>query len=164
MLVSNSFTRDDNLLRRYYVGLTRAKNRLFIHTNTDYFEKLGADKYTIDQHQYPMPEEIVIQLSHRDVNLSFFKNRKKDVLSLRDGDALDFKDTVFYETEIGKSVAKLSSRMETTLSEWYQKGYQVKSATVRFIVAWRPKERPKDEPETAVLLPEMVLVRFPNKP
>lgn len=164
MLVSNSFTRDDNLLRRYYVGLTRAKNRLFIHTNTDYFEKLGADKYTIDHHQYPMPEEIVIQLSHRDVNLGFFKNRKKDVLSLRDGDALDFKDTVFYETEIGKSVAKLSSRMETTLSEWYQKGYQVKSATVRFVVAWRPKERPKDEPETAVLLPEMVLVRFPNRP
>ena len=139
--------------------MTRAKNRLFIHTNTDCFEGLGADQYIIDQHQYPMPEEIVLQLSHRDVNLGFFKSRKQDILSLRSGDTLDFKDTVFYETEIGKSVAKLSSRMETALSEWYNKGYQVKSASIRFIVAWRSKERPKDEPETAVLLPEMVLVR-----
>ena len=159
MLISDGFMRDDNLLRRYYVGMTRAKNRLFIHTNTDCFEGLGADQYIIDQHQYPMPEEIVLQLSHRDVNLGFFKSRKQDILSLRSGDTLDFKDTVFYETEIGKSVAKLSSRMETALSEWYNKGYQVKSASIRFIVAWRPKERPKDEPETAVLLPEMVLVR-----
>ena len=162
MLIADGFMRDDNLLRRYYVGVTRAKNRLFIHTNTDFFEGLGADQYLIDQHQYPMPEEIVLQLTHRDVNLGFFKTRKQDILSLRSGDTLDFRDTVFYETEIGKSVAKLSSKMETSLSEWYEKGYQVKSASVRFIVAWRPKDTPKDEPETAVLLPEMVLVRTHN--
>ena len=49
--------------------------------------------------------------------------------------------------------------MEKTLSDWYEKGYQLKSASVRFIVAWRPKNSSKDEPETAVLLPDMVLIR-----
>ena len=159
MLIADGFVRDDNLLRRYYVGMTRAKNRLFIHTNTNCFERLDVDQYMVDQHQYPMPEEIVLQLSHRDVNLGFFKSRKRDILSMRSGDKLNFNDTVFYETEIGKAVAKLSANMEKTLSDWYEKGYQLKSASVRFIVAWRPKNSSKDEPETAVLLPDMVLIR-----
>lgn len=159
MLIADGFMRDDNLLRRYYVGMTRAKNQLFIHTNTDCFDGLDVDQYLIDQRQYPMPEEIVLQLSHRDVNLGFFKSRKRDILSLRSGDMLNFKDTVFYETGIGKSVAKLSANMERTFNDWSEKGYHLKSASVRFIVAWRPKNSSKDEPETAVLLPEMVLVR-----
>lgn len=159
MLIADGYMRDDNLLRRYYVGMTRAKNRLFIHTNTNCFEGLKVDQYMVDLRQYPMPEEIVLQLSHRDVNLGFFKSRKRDILSMRSGDMLNFKDTVFYETEIGKSVAKLSANMEKTLSDWYAMGYQLKSASVRFIVAWRPKNSSKDDPETAVLLPDMVLVR-----
>ena len=60
-------------LKAFYVGLTRANNRLFIHTNSDCFQHLPTDKYVIDVQQYTMPEEIVLQLSHRDVYLDFFK-------------------------------------------------------------------------------------------
>ena len=41
--------------------------------------------------------------------------------------------------------------MQGTLSEWEQRGYKVQSASVRFVVAWKPKDAPKDETETAVL-------------
>ena len=85
MLVSDNYVKDVHLMRRYYVGITRAKNRLFIHTNGDYFNRLSADRYFIDQQQYNMPEEIVLQLSHKDVNLGFFKERKQEVLALRRG-------------------------------------------------------------------------------
>ena len=54
-------------MRKYYVGITRAKNRLFIHTNGDCFNRLSTDRYFVDQRQYDMPEEIVLQLSHKDV-------------------------------------------------------------------------------------------------
>jgi len=49
--------------------------------------------------------------------------------------------------------------MQNTLAEWKEKGYEVKSASVRFVVAWKPKEAPKDEPETAVLLADLLLFR-----
>ena len=62
MLVSDGYIKDSHLMRRYYVGITRAKNRLFIHTNGDYFNHLSTDRYFIDQQQYDMPEEIVLQL------------------------------------------------------------------------------------------------------
>ena len=47
--------------------------------------------------------------------------------------------------------------MQKTLVEWQEKGYHVKSASVRFIVAWKPKEAPENESEAAVLLANLVL-------
>ena len=157
MLISGGYTKDDNLMRRYYVGITRAKNRLFIHTNCDLFSRLGADKYSVDDKQYSMPEEIVLQLSHKDVFLSYFKGIKREVLSLKSGDPLIYRDFTFYETVNSKPVGKLSQKMQYTLMEWKERGYDVKSATVRFIVAWKPKDAPKEEQESAVLLADLVL-------
>lgn len=157
MLISGNYLKDVHLMRRYYVGMTRAKNQLFVHTNGDYFDHLSADQYFIDQRQYAMPEEIVLQLSHKDVNLGFFKNLKQEVLALRSGDPLIYKDCILYNPLNNKIVAKLSAKMQTTLSEWKERGYEVKFASVRFVVAWKPKDAPKDESEIAVLLADLVL-------
>lgn len=157
MLISDNYVKDAHLMRRYYVGITRAKNRLFIHTNGDCFNHLSANLYLIDQQQYDMPEEIILQLSHKDVNLGFFKERKQEVLALRGGDSLIYNNFFLYNSSIDKPIAKLSSRMQGTLSEWEQRGYKVKSASVRFVVAWKPKDAQKNEPETAVLLADLML-------
>ena len=157
MLIADHYVKDDQLMRRYYVGMTRAKNRLFVHTNGDSFNQVSADEYLIDPEEYTMPEEIVLQRSHKDVNLRFFKELKREVLTLRGGDVLKYKDSILYDTLTHKPVAKLSQNMQKTLSEWKERGYEVKSASVRFIVAWKPKDAPKDEPETAVLLPDLLL-------
>lgn len=157
MLISDNYSKDAHLMRRYYVGMTRAKNRLFVHTNSSSFNRLGVDRYTDDQQQYTMPEEIVLQLSHKDVNLGFFKGLKQEVLVLRSGDALNYNNFCLYNTLTNKPVAKLSQNMQTTLLGWQEQGYKVKSASVRFIVAWKPKDAQKDESETAVLLADLVL-------
>lgn len=39
------------------------------------------------------------------------------------------------------------------------KGYLVTRATVRFVVAWRPKEAANDEKESAILLIDLKLKR-----
>ncbi|MFR1236759.1 MAG: RecQ family ATP-dependent DNA helicase [Barnesiella sp.] len=157
MLISDNYSKDAHLMRRYYVGMTRAKNRLFVHTNGGCFNRLSADQYFIDQSEYAIPEEIVLQLSHKDVYLGFFKELKREVLSLRGGDSLNYNDSILYETLTNKPVAKLSLSMQETLSEWKERGYKVKYASVRFVVAWKPKDAPKDAPETAVLLADLVL-------
>lgn len=156
MLISGSYAKDANLLRRYYVGMTRAKKRLFIHTNGNLFNNLNGARYFTDQRQPGMPEEIMLQLSHKDVFLDFFKGRKQDVLALKGGDALTYSDFHLYNLS-GTPVAKLSMKMQATLSQWEERGYKVKSAYVQFVVAWKPKDAPKDEAETAVLLADLVL-------
>lgn len=159
MLVSDGYCKDDHLMRRYYVGITRAKKRLFIHTNGRCFNGLDGAGYYCDDNQYPMPEEIVLQLSHRDVHLDYFKDLKQDILMLRAGDQLLYKDYYLYETKEGKPVAKLSQKMQSRLLELNEKGYNVELASVRFVVAWKAKDAPKDEVESAVLLADLFLRR-----
>lgn len=157
MLITDGYQRNAALMRKYYVGITRAKSRLSIHTDGNCFNYLDADKHIIDTKDYAMPEEIVLQLSHKDVYLDFFKYVKREVLALRSGDSLDYDNFVLYDTSTHRQVAKLSQSMQKELTEWKEKGYEVKSASVRFIVAWKSKNAPKEEPEAAVLLPDLVL-------
>lgn len=159
MLISNKYSHDNTLMRRLYVGMTRARQRLFIHTASDCFDNIGADKYIADQRIYQMPDEVVLQLSYKDVILNYFKERKRDVLALRGGDKLLYSNHILSEATSNKPIAMLSAKMQKTMSEWNSKGYKVKDAAVRFIVAWKPKDAPKEEKETAVLLADIVLDR-----
>ena len=54
-------------------------------------------------------------------------------------------------------VCQLSQKMQGELLSWGEKGYSVSAAFIRFIVAWRPKDAPKDEKEHAVLLVDLKL-------
>ena len=157
MMLSDDYSKDEHLIRRYYVGMTRAKNRLFIHTNGNFLNNIKADKFHIDSNDYPMPEQVVLQLTHKDVFLGFFKEKKKEILSLRSGDALEYKDTIFFNVMTNNPIAKLSKNMQITIADWHDKGYDIESASVRFVVAWRPKDAPKEEFETAVILIDLLL-------
>lgn len=157
LMVSDTNEKDDALMRRLYVGMTRAKKRLFIHSNMDFFHMSVEDKYKQDKKIYEMPNEIVLQLSHKDVHLGYFEQIKRDVLALKGGDALDFRNQVFYDPSTEKPVARLSKTMQAKLKEWVQKGYSLKGTSVRFIVAWKPKDAAPEKPELAIMLPELVL-------
>ncbi|MDE6266646.1 MAG: RecQ family ATP-dependent DNA helicase [Muribaculaceae bacterium] len=159
MLISDKYKLDDKLKRRYYVGLTRAKKHLYIHTNSNYFNNLPADNYHHDASDYPPPEEIMLQMSMKDVYLGFFRDRKKDVLSLRGGDRLIYKDGLLFVNGVTNAVGCLSTKMKEELADWHNKGYTVTSSSVQFIVAWKPKDAPREEPETAILLANLVLNR-----
>lgn len=157
MLITSSQHGRDEVLRRYYVGATRAKKRLFIHTDSSFFDCMPADEHYVCQQRYDMPDEIVLQLSHKDVNLGFFKSRKKEILALRAGQSLRFDNNCLYDCFMGMAVAQLSQKMQGELCLWAEKGYSVISASIRFIVAWRPKDAPKEEKEHAVLLVDLIL-------
>ena len=157
MLVTNHKTIQNKDLRRYYVGATRAKERLFIHTDTTLFDSMPANEYVVYQERYEIPDEIVLQLSHRDVNLGFFKARKNDILFLRAGQTLRFENNYLYEEGSNKALAQLSQKMQDELKQWIEKGYYVVSASIRFVVAWRPKDAPQEEQEHAVLLVDLTL-------
>lgn len=159
MLITEPLHLTDDVLRRYYVGMTRAKQRLFIHTSSSIFDRLPVDQRRVDQYAYDMPDEMVLQLTHKDVNLGFFKTRKKEVLALRAGEQLHFDNNYLYSLTTNLPVVQLSQKMQADLLSWEEKGYMVSSSTIRFIVAWRPKDAPKEEKEHAVLLLDLCLTK-----
>ena len=157
LLLNNEQANTDERVRKLYVGMTRAKQSLYIHCNTNIFSQLSQKgvSFIQDSTIYPTPEEITLQLTFHDVYLDFFKDKKNLILKMHSGMPLYF-DNGFLRLPSGERVVYLSSQMRNELKFWSEKGYQVKSTKVIFIVSWKGKG---DKEETAVLLPELVLQR-----
>lgn len=132
-------SRDINDMRAYYVGLTRAKRNLYLVTNPPV--------------QYL---SISIALNMRDVWLDFFKGCKDIVLRLRSGDNLQYKDG-YLQNEQSINIIALSASGKDKLKAWTDKGYEVTSAKVNYILAWRPQD---SETEYAVCLANVVLSKI----
>ena len=131
--------RDINDMRAYYVGLTRAKRNLYLVTNPPV-------EYS----------SISIALNMRDVWLDFFKGRKDIVLRLRSGDSLQYQDGYLLNDQSINIIA-LSASGKDKLKAWADKGYEVTSAKVSYILAWKPQD---SETEYAVCLANVVLSKL----
>ena len=59
-------------------------------------------------------------------------------------------------------ICQLSKKSQTDLCKWIGNGYYVSNASIRFIVAWKSKDAPKEEPDTAVILADLHLVKTNN--
>ena len=157
MLLTHPEHPTDEILRRYYVGMTRAKQTLTIHTNGNLFDTLHTAQHLYDAQAYDEPNEIVLQLSHKDVNLGFSKPHKDTILSLRSGMPLTYHDHCLCLPSTSKDIAQFSIKMNEKIGKWELKGYKITTAKIRFIVAWKSKDAPKDEKESAIVLADLVM-------
>lgn len=150
---------DDEGLRCLYVAMTRAKQRLFIHTNNNnhLFQNLPVSEYLRDTSSYGMPSEVVLSMSLKDVYLDYFKEVKNEVLALRGGDKLVYANGALYSDASKAQVAKLSAKMLGSVRQWERKGYSVHYAVVTFVVAWKSKK--ETDKEYAALLADLFLVK-----
>ena len=157
MLLNNVSCVNDEEKRKIYVGLTRAKEELYIHCNNNLFENISTD-IVCDEKVYDEPSEIMLQLSYRDVVLDFFKDKKDAIIKLRSGDILQLEEEHLSAVIDGKlvKVIKYSKAFKEKLDFLKAKGYESTTATIRFILAWKGKD---DENETAIILPDVCLNR-----
>lgn len=156
MLLNHVSINSDEDQRKLYVGMTRAKNNLYIHCNSELFAgyHIPGVELVYDSAPYPKPEYLSLQLTHRDVVLDFFKDKTRKILGLRSGMPLTFDGN--YLIAQGKEgrfyAAKLSAAGVKRIKKLAETGYYPVSARIRFIVAWKAKD---DTKETAVLLADM---------
>ena len=160
MLLDNVKADTDEERRKLYVGMTRAKTNLHIHYNNDIFdgfEPNGAEKI-LDEKVYDRPEEIVVQLSHKDIFLDFCKGKKRFILGLKSGEELIIRGNILYVLRNGKvyPVVCFSKKFKDEIAKMLEQGYCPTKAKIRFIVAWKGKE---DTEDTAVILPEIYFGR-----
>lgn len=140
--------------------MTRAKNNLYIHYNASYFDKFNVENVIrkTDSNQYDEPSEITLQLTHKDVVLNFFKDKKELILKLHSGVKLSVNGS-FLSAEINTrdiNVVKFSKAFEERIDELQRKGYKPTASVIRFVVAWKSEE---DEKEYAVILPDISFVK-----
>ena len=157
MLLSNVNMESDEEKRKLYVGMTRAKNLLHIHYFGNEFDQYAKNN-EIDTHIYPKPSELILQLTHKDVYLDSFKNKKSLILQLKSGTSLNVKGNRLYVQANGRlmTVLQFSSKCKETIKQLIASGYVPYNAFVRFICAWKGKD---DNTESAVVLADIYFHR-----
>ena len=157
LLLNNVSLNNDEQRRKVYVGITRAKNELHVHYNTNLFPNAPIEIIE-DNEAYSEPEELTLQLTHRDVFLDFFKNKNSLIKSLRSGDALQYNDGCLSAPINGKlcDVVKLSKACLEKIHALIDRGYAPISAKICFEVFWKGKD---EEQETAIILPIISFMR-----
>lgn len=158
MMLKNVVGKSDAERRVLYVGMTRAKSNLYIHTNMSLLDgyRISGVEHIADSTVYEEPDEIMLQTTHKDVVLDFFKDKKNIIFALRSGTALKI-DNGYLTAELnGRNVrvAKFSKSFAETLAKLKEKGYIPQSTKIRFIVAWKGEN---DKEETPVLLNDLYL-------
>lgn len=163
LMINDIKSYTDETFRKLYVGITRAKNNLYIHCNGDFFRKYKSiTKYYNRATQYDEPNELLIELSHSEVNLGGFKfGRTSSIVDKYavGGQRLIFKDDWFYINNIDFKLFTFSKYFkEKVYQPLLEKGYELLDAKIRYVVKWRPADE-VDAEELNIILPVIRLVK-----
>ena len=172
MMLNGTEARSEEEKRKVYVGITRAKDALYIHCNTEVFSQIKIPEVTYlnDITLYQEPEEIALYLTYKDVYLDYSIGIKEKILvdlRLRSGMELFYRpcrqhsnvsqDRITLSAAFGNTytdVVKLSRGCTKRIRDLEKKGYSLYRAEIRFVVAW--KKQGQDQ-EYAVILPNIYL-------
>ena len=151
----------DEKRRAIYVGITRAKEALRVHYSDDsLFEGVAAEGVVCvrDDNVPLQPENVILNLTHKDVVLDYFLDKKAIICELRSGMRLEVDGVFLVSNAYGftRRVAKFSGAFIRKLESLSAKGYMPRFAKIRYVVAWK-KEGCAEE--SAVILPDLYLSR-----
>jgi len=157
MMLENFYPDTDAEKRLLYVAMTRAKRNLTIHLNSDFLLQLSAENMEkVQNRQIHSPAmEMAMHPGFRDVWLDYFISKQHIVSRLTSGDTLTVDGEGCLNSD-GQSVLKFSQRFVEQIEEMKEKGYELKSAKVNFIVHWTKEETGQ---EVKIILPELFFER-----
>lgn len=145
----------DEARRQLYVAMTRAKNSLAIHVNTNILDDIGTEKieWLSDSNTYLPPRELAMHLTHEDVFLNHFNYVQRNLTGLTSGDPL-LKNANGLCNGSNSQIVRFSKKFREKLQMQESLGFRVQKGRVNFIVYWKNEEMEK---EIQIVLPEIIL-------
>lgn len=141
--VKDRLTEDEDR-RNFYVGVTRARNKLSIHSKMNF----GGIKYNNITHKevsetYESPKTIDLVASHRDLNLYMSRVYKDNLEGIEAGIELTMNDK-YDLIHKGKRLARLSKKAVEDLAKLQNNGFTLKKITLNYLVYWYSQEDDKE--------------------
>ena len=169
LLLENFEYENSESKRLVYVGCTRAKQNLQIHTNTNYFNNCNKEFMDISEFQgeTEQPTKFEMVLSLKNIYLAsqkdFYNIRR--IENAKSGDELQ-KDTIKFSDNVGFGLANKNGENILIFSTdfkikeyeaFVKNGYDITSAMIEHIVYWYDKET---ETEYKVVLPRIEFTKM----
>ncbi|MFM9951732.1 MAG: RecQ family ATP-dependent DNA helicase [Saprospiraceae bacterium] len=161
LMLENINPATDEAKRQLYVAMTRAKQHLTIHLNSNFLDNLTAENLerVEDGEIYLPPNEIAMHLTYKDVWLDYFIHRQHLISQLTCGDTLIVNGAECLNSS-RQSVLKFSQSFVSQIEAMKARNYELKSAKVNFIVYWLKEGAEK---EAKIILPELYFERGINE-
>ncbi|PKP09230.1 MAG: RecQ family ATP-dependent DNA helicase [Bacteroidetes bacterium HGW-Bacteroidetes-4] len=151
----------DEAKRQLYVAMTRAKQNLTVHLNSNFLDNFLAENLERieDREIYLPPKELAMHLTYKDVWLDYFVNRQHLLSQLMSGDVLTLNGDECLNSN-GQSVLKFSQHFLRQIESLKEKNYKLKNVKVNFIVYWLKEGA---EHEVKIVLPELYFEKQQNE-
>ena len=145
--------------RQLYVAMTRAKQNLFIHLNSNILDSISTEGLAriINLETHSQPNEMVMHLTHKEVWLDYFINKPYPISQLSSGDTLTFNGSECLNSK-GQSVLKFSKEFNRRMEA--MKEYELRQVKINFIVHWLKEETNQ---EIQIILPELYFERVDSE-
>lgn len=153
LMLENMNPVTDEAKRLLYVALTRAKQNLTVHLNSNIFDNLataGFERIENRETHLP-PDELVMHLTFKDVWLDYFIPKQYSISQLQSGTPLALDGDTCADSN-GKPVLKFSKQFLVQIERLREKKYALKGAEVNFVVYWKKEGMEK---EVKIVLPEL---------
>lgn len=156
--------------RVLYVGCSRAKSSLQIHSNANFFDEFKTNTLDVNvmEKTTSQPTHFELILDHGDINLNSQKFFKNNINTLMTGDQLR-NDTFKFPNNLALGVGKqdggnvlLFSKkfMNEKYNVYLNGGYKLSNGRVEYLVYWYNVE---DEQEYKVVLPRLKFDKIENE-
>lgn len=157
LMLENFNAVTDDAKRLLYVALTRAKQNLTVHVNSNLLDGLSTVNLERidDKEKYLPPNELAMHLTYKDVWLDYFINKQHLISNLLSGDVLTLNGDECLNSS-GQSVLKFSQQFIKQIADIKNKNYEIKGVKVNFIVYWLKEGTEK---EIKIILPELFFER-----
>ncbi len=160
LMLKNFNCATDEAMRQLYVAMTRAKQNLTVHLNSNFLDNLSVENLERieDNEIYLPPKGFSMHLTYKDVWLDYFINRQYLISQLVSGNALTVQNDECLNSN-GQSVLKFSKYFLQQMESLKEKKYVLKTVKVNFIVYWL-KEGATEE--LKIILPELYFEKQQN--
>ena len=157
-LMLDSFNANsEDAKRQLYVAMTRAKHNLTIHYNGNYLNNINVEglHHENNTSTHPLPKHLVYHLTHKDINLGYFKFIQSRLASLSSGDPLGINEEGLINS-YNDQIVKFSKAFKVVRESIENQGYRLIESKIRFILLWKNNnEETVEEKEIKIVLPEL---------
>lgn len=153
IMLENFNPATDEAVRLLYVAMTRAKQNLTVHLNSNFLDNMTVEnlEQVEDNDDHFPPNELIMHLTHKDVWLDFFISKQYLISQLVSGDELKINGDECWNSK-GQSVLKFSLHFIKQIETMKKRNYELKRAKVNFVVYW---QKEGSEKEIQIILPEL---------
>jgi ATP-dependent DNA helicase RecQ len=163
LMLDNFICKGDVENRQLYVGITRTKTNLFIHTNGDHFDNIRVNGFQrVDNtNKYAPPDYLTFHLTLKDVWLDYFIKQQSYMTGIFAGDRLQTTSDGC-ATPQGNLILRFSKLFKEQIEKMASKGYKLSEGRVNYVLYWQKENEAGEMKEYLIMLPEVSFVKSHN--